>query len=130
MKHKKLIIAGLVLCVAIGALAYAAFTGSIDYYNSVGELKAEGIVDKTVKVRGVVMEGTVEFNSDEGDYVFVIYDEDNEAETLTVVYNEPSLPDAFDEGKGVVAQGKLSEDDRFLASSLIVSCPSKYQAEE
>ena len=78
----------------------------------------------------MVMEGTIEFDADEGDYTFVIYDEDNEAETLTVVYNEPSLPDAFSEGKGVVAQGKLGEDDRFLASSLIVSCPSKYQAEE
>lgn len=128
MKHKKFVVGGFILCIAVGGLVFAALGGSIDYYNTIGELKERGEFGETVKVRGVVMEDSLEFNSEIGEYTFVLYDEENTAETLAISFSH-ALPDSFKEGTGVVAQGKLSEDQHFVASSLLVSCPSKYQSE-
>ena len=130
MKHKKFIIGAIILCAAIGVLAFFALGDSIDYYNTISELKAQEVSDETVKVRGVVMQDSIEFDSGTGEYSFILYDEEDEAQTLPVVYTG-ALPDSFKEEGGVVAEGKLtSSQEPFQASRLIVSCPSKYESEE
>jgi len=129
MKHKKLIFGGLILCIAIGGLAYFALGDSIDYYNTIGDLKAQEVSDDTVKVRGVVMQDSLEFDSATGEHSFILYDEENEVQTLPVVYSG-ALPDSFKEEGRVVVEGKLNKDQPFHASRLIVSCPSKYESQE
>ena len=39
------------------------------------------------------------------------------------------LPDMFAEGRDVIVEGIYEGDDRFVAETILTSCPSKYEPE-
>jgi cytochrome c-type biogenesis protein CcmE len=108
--------------VILAALAFGAtsFQTSLTPYVTVAEAKsAKG----TVQVSGLL--------ADQGSYDqagnFVFTMKDDKANTLSVVYKHPR-PANFETATGVVAIGRF-EGGVFLADSLLVKCPSKYEEE-
>lgn len=131
MKRRKLVIVGLVVCLALGFLGYVVYTllgSSLDYYQTVSELKAKGrsVYDQGVRVNGNVVPESIEFDTESITLTFIITDD---KETLDVSY-KGTIPDNFEDDTQVVLEGKLHSTGIFHASKIITKCPSRYEAEE
>ena len=121
-----------VLIVAIvGTLAWLAASGineSKTYYKTISELKAAtgSEAAKRVRVTGDVVPGSIKR---EGERVhFVIHEKDHNL-SLNVVYTgKDPLPDTFRDSAQAMADGKMTTDGTFHASSIAAKCPSKYEA--
>jgi len=127
VRRKRIIIGGLVVCLAIGYLGYTLLESSLPYYSTVSELKERGdsVYGQGVRVNGEVVPGSIEFDARNLILTFVITDE---RETLPVVY-EGIVPDTFNNQTDVVLEGKLDSTGLFHARSIVTKCPSKYEAE-
>jgi cytochrome c-type biogenesis protein CcmE len=127
LKKKKFLIGGIVVFAAIGFLSYTAFAGSNVYYYEVGELvgKSASVYGDTVKVRGLVVGGSVQRQTEGAVMNFQVVDGDT-VTTLPVVY-QGVVPDTFSEGIEVVVEGNLSQDGVFLADVIMPKCPSRYE---
>jgi cytochrome c-type biogenesis protein CcmE len=126
LKRKKFIIGAVIVFAAIGVLSVRAFAGSATYYYEVAELlgKQESIRSDTVKVRGVVAEGSVVKQTEGARLEFTLAD-DSRANSLLVAY-QGVVPDTFKEGSEVVCEGKWGSDGVFRATVLMPKCPSRY----
>jgi len=127
LKRRRLLIGGLLVCLAVAYLSYSGLQGSTIYYFTVSEIKQQGdsIHDQNVRVAGEVSPGSVDRESKGLVLSFTVTDG---PQSLLVVY-EGVVPDAFIAGGDVVVEGKLGADDIFQARRLLVKCPSKYVPE-
>jgi cytochrome c-type biogenesis protein CcmE len=125
-KKKKFIIGAIIVFAAIGVLSVRAFAGSATYYYEVSELvsKGDSVRGDTVKVRGMVAEGSVLRQTEGARLSFTLADATG-ASSLPVVY-QGVVPDTFKEGSEVVCEGKWGADGVFGATVLMPKCPSKY----
>lgn len=121
-----------VVLLVIGGLALvvqSSTSGGV-YDMTIGELlaQADDYMGKDVRVNGIVQAGSFRENpSSEGiDIQFTIGD--NEGNTMKVRYHQ-LLPDAFQEGRQVIVQGKLLSKTEIECDRLTVKCPSKYKDE-
>ena len=106
-RHKKLAIAGGVLCAiaAAAALVMNAFQSNLVFFFSPTQVAAgEAPKGKPFRVGGMVKEGSIRREADGVTLRFVVTDTEKD---LAVAYRG-ILPDLFKEGKGVVAQGQLN----------------------
>ena len=126
-KKKKFIIGAIIVFAAIGVLSVRAFAGSATYYYEVSELvsKADSIRGDTVKVRGVVANGSVVRQAAGAHLDFSLTDAATGAKSLPVAY-QGVVPDTFQEGREVVCEGTWGTDGVFRATVLMPKCPSKY----
>ena len=122
---KKLIIGGVILCVALGFLIYTLLDSSMSYYLTVSELVDGGSArhSEEVRVSGIVVEGSLV--QDDHGFQFAIADE---RASLPVIYSD-DLPHTLTAGKEIVAKGKYGTDGIFRANKLIMKCASKYESE-
>lgn len=125
--NKKLV-AGII--VVVGALFYFVFSslgGSSVYYITVGELKAMGpsAYEKTVRVAGKVVEGSIHWDPQTLTLTFEIADESGK---LPVVYHGPR-PDLLRDGAEAVVEGRYTPEGIFKVNpkGLLLKCPSRYQ---
>lgn len=130
MNRKLRFLAG--LAVIVGALAYLMITGfsrSAMYYFDIGELldKGPSIQGKYVKVMGDVVTDSVSWDASTVTLRFEISDG---ARRLPVVYNDVQPDNIRDPGTKAVLEGRLGSDGVFVAEKLMLSCPSKYEAEK
>jgi cytochrome c-type biogenesis protein CcmE len=118
---------GLVVTIALGYLGFTALQGASMYYLTVDELLArdDAAYGERVRVMGKVENGSVVKNSETNTLRFTVASEDGT--TLPVVYSG-MVPDAFKQGSDVVVEGNLTQAGTFEADSLLVKCPSKYEA--
>lgn len=125
-KQKRLLLSGVVLVFAIGYLTFSMFGNSMAYFETPGELIAQGesVYGKAVRVNGDVLPGSMvreplnlQFTVTAGDG------------SVPVVYKGIDIPDTLKDGAEVVVEGKLEADGIFLASKILAKCPSKYEAE-
>jgi cytochrome c-type biogenesis protein CcmE len=125
-KNKKVIIGAVIVLAAIVFLSIRAFAGSATYYYELAELnqKSQSLYGETVKVRGLVEEGSVQQVTESATLRFIMTDESRNF-TLPVVY-KGAVPDTFKEGSEVVCEGILGVDNIFQARVLMPKCPSKY----
>ncbi|NWF83849.1 MAG: cytochrome c maturation protein CcmE [Bryobacteraceae bacterium] len=121
-----------VLVVAIiGTLVWLAASGiseSKTYYKTISELKSASGAEaaKRVRVTGDVVPGSIRR---EGERVHFVICEKERNLTLNVVYTgKDPLPDTFRDSAQAMADGKMSADGTFHASSIAAKCPSKYEA--
>lgn len=131
MRSRKVIIGGLVICIALGYLGYLGYTllgSSLDYYATVSDLKEKGesIYDQKVRVNGEVIPDSIVFDTENLTLTFTITDGH---ESLEIIY-EGLRPDGLENQTDVVLEGMLSTADVFHASSILTKCPSKYEADE
>lgn len=133
MGHKKILIGSLILCLALGYLGYLGYTlldSSVEYFNSVSELKQKGeaVYDQEVQVKGEVVPNSIEFNAENATLTFTITDED-EQETLEVLHKGDESSTLKSNAK-IVLVGKLDSTGIFYSTSITTKCPSKYETAE
>ncbi|MBI2894056.1 MAG: cytochrome c maturation protein CcmE [Deltaproteobacteria bacterium] len=114
-----------------GSVAYLlsqSFGEQMVYSKYVDELLAHRgeYVGRTVRVEGIVEEGSLESRAGSLDYRFSIT---KGGKSIRVRYHG-IMPDTFREGGGVVAQGRLGRSDLFVADQVMAKCPSKYEMQE
>jgi cytochrome c-type biogenesis protein CcmE len=111
---------GIVIAGCVGYLIYSASGGSSEYYLTVSELKAQHAAGD-VRVAGVVQNDVV--RSDGG--LHVRFTEKDSTASMLVEY-QGQLPDIFQPGITVVAEGTLGSDGVFHARNVLAKCPSRF----
>lgn len=118
---KSHIIAIIIIAIAIGAIlstvadssTYAAF--SVAAKNPDSEYHIVGKLNKEKKL---------EYNPEVNANLFAFYLIDSEGQERKVLFNG-TKPNDFERSEQIVVVGKCKEKD-FIASSILMKCPSKY----
>ncbi len=119
-----LAVAGLGVAVALGL---NAFQQNLMFFFSPSQIAAgEAPYDRKFRMGGLVEEGSVV--RDEHTLV-VVFNVSDGAKTVPVSY-EGILPDLFREGQGIVAQGRLGKDGKFVASEVLAKHDENYMPPE
>jgi cytochrome c-type biogenesis protein CcmE len=111
---------GGVVAACVGFLAYSASGGSSEYYLTVSELRAHA-TSGDVRVAGVVQN---DVQRSQGG-LHVQFTEKDGTASVPVEYSG-TLPDIFQPGITVVAEGKLGTDGVFHARAVLAKCPSRF----
>lgn len=126
LRNKRLALAGglLLAAGAIAALVMNAFQSNMVFFYTPTQVDAkEAPANRTFRIGGLVETGTVKRD---GLHVnFIVTDT---AKTVAVRY-QGVLPDLFQEGKGVVAQGQLN-DGVFVARQVLAKHDENYMPPE
>ena len=109
-----------VVAACVGYLIYSASGGTSVYYLTVSQLRAQSPAGD-VRVAGVVQN---DVQKSEGG-MHVTFTEKDSTASLPVEYTG-TLPDIFQPGITVVAEGKLGRDGVFHATALLAKCPSRF----
>lgn len=109
-----------VVVACVGYLIYSASGGSSVYYLTVSQVRAHQPAGE-VRVAGVVQDDVMK--SDGG--LHVTFTEKDSTASLPVEYTG-TLPDIFQPGITVVAEGRLGSDGVFHAKTLLAKCPSRF----
>jgi cytochrome c-type biogenesis protein CcmE len=112
-----------VVAACVGYLIFTASGGSSEYYLTVSELRAHPSAGD-VRVAGVV-QGDVQ-KSNGG--LHVTFTEKDATAAMPVEYSG-ALPDIFQPGITVVAEGRLGSDGVFHARTLLAKCPSRFSTQ-
>jgi len=98
---------------------------NVVYFQSPSEIRALSELDKKkIRVGGMVKKDSISINSSE--LKFVITDFKNE---INVTYTG-AIPNLFEEGKGVVAEGVLNDRNFFSASKILAKHDENYMPPE
>ena len=128
-RHKKLALIGCALAVVgiIAALVLNALNSNIALYISPTDVAAgKAPQGKVVRIGGMVKEGSLQRQADGVTLAFVVTDTEKD---ITVNY-KGILPDLFKEGKGVVAQGRMSDAGTFTANEVLAKHDENYMPPE
>ena len=98
---------------------------NVVYFQSPSEIKSLIELDKKkIRVGGMVKKESIFINSNEVN--FIITDFKNE---INVIYSG-AVPNLFAEGKGVVAEGFLKDNNYFLATKILAKHDENYMPPE
>jgi len=128
-RHKKFVaigagVAGLGLAVG---LVLSAFQKNLVFFFTPSQVAAkEAPVGRSFRIGGLVETGSVKREPDGVTVRFIVTDTAN---SMPVEFRGP-LPDLFKEGKGVVAQGKLTDAGLFQASEVLAKHDENYMPPE
>ena len=129
----RFIILGAVLVLAVGYMVFAAFPGNVLYFLTVSELlRADEYQDgQRVRVAGALVGGSFHRQERSIHSSFQLTDKEGGAtERLTASY-VGVMPDLFfNPHSEIILEGRYGPDHVFEAESILVKCPSKYQALE
>ncbi len=107
----------------IGYLITAS--GDVSSYANFDDAKP----DSTVKIAGnLVKSKPIVFDPNTNANYFSFFMEDKEGKTMQVV-NYGAKPQDFEMSESIVITGQL-EEDKFIASDILLKCPSKYKDQE
>jgi cytochrome c-type biogenesis protein CcmE len=117
-----LILASIILSVF---LILQSLKENVVYFQSPSEIKIlKEISKKKIRVGGMVKENSINMNADKIN--FIITDFKNE---INVIYSG-AVPNLFEEGKGVVAEGFLKERNYFSATKILAKHDENYMPPE
>lgn len=124
-----MLIGGIVLLI-IGLMVYATMTTGA-YYLTVDEVldRTPEIYGERVRVNGIVVGDSEDWNVEESTLRFTVYDENDELGTgaqLPIVYVGPR-PDNFQRAVSAIIEGTLLPSGEFKAQTLLLKCPSRYE---
>jgi cytochrome c-type biogenesis protein CcmE len=109
------------------ALTLRAFQENMMFYVEISEVAAGNVPeDRNFRVGGLVVENSVKRAAGALDVEFTLTDTVNE---LPIVYSGV-LPDLFREGQGIIAHGRLDEDGRFVADTVLAKHDENYMPPE
>jgi cytochrome c-type biogenesis protein CcmE len=121
----------LLITLGIAALAIAgmfvlnAFQSNLVFFFTPTQVsQGEAPKGRAFRVGGMVKEGSLKKDGENVEFVVTDF-----AHDVPVSY-KGLLPDLFKEGKGVVAQGKLSGDNQFTASEVLAKHDENYMPPE
>lgn len=129
-KRKQRLIIALVIVLlsslTVGLTSYA-LRGNINLFYSPSEVAAgEAPTDRSIRVGGMVVEGSVTRARDKLETRFIVTDF---VSSVTVTY-DGILPDLFAEGEGVVATGILGANGVVTASEVLAKHDENYMPPE
>jgi len=128
-RHKRIIFIGCGLA-ALGLATWmvlGAFRDNLVFFFSPTQVAAkEAPVNRTFRIGGLVQEGSLKRDSDGLTIRFVVTDTAN---TIPISY-KGILPDLFKEGRGCVAQGRLSDNGVFHAEEVLAKHDENYMPPE
>ena len=128
-RHKRIgfIVVGLAGLSLAAYLVSSAFRNNLVFFFSPTQVAAkEAPVNRTFRIGGLVQEGTLKREPDGLTVRFIVTDT---AQSIPVVY-KGILPDLFKEGRGCVAQGKLTSDGVFQAEQVLAKHDENYMPPE
>jgi cytochrome c-type biogenesis protein CcmE len=109
------------------ALTLRAFEENMMFYVEISEVAAGNVPeDRNFRVGGLVVENSLKRAEGALDVEFTLTDTVNE---LPIVYSGV-LPDLFREGQGIIAHGRLDEDGRFVADTVLAKHDENYMPPE
>lgn len=117
-----------VVVVVVGYLALSSVGNALVYYLTPSELLERGddAVGSTVRLGGMVEEGSVSQQDDPFELTFILTDGER-----SITVRTGSAPTAsFREGSGAVVEGQLGSDGIFDATQVIVKHDETYVAPE
>ena len=131
-----LLIALVVMGAAVLLLVMGQDSQDLKYAKSVEEVFQQGdsLKDKTVKVQGALVPGSLLKRDDPCEYRFKIHEKGKpESEPLSVRYEQCIVPDTFRDVKGmeveVTVHGRLA-GDYIAANQIEAKCPSRYEMQQ
>ena len=128
-RAKKLMLVGVGLAFIATAvtLVLNAFEENLVFFHTPTEIHEKKVAfDRTLRVGGLVEQGSVKRDDTTTSVYFRITDNNS---TIDVEYSG-ILPDLFREGQGVVAEGKLFESGKFVASRVFARHDETYMPPE
>ena len=128
-RRRRMVLVGLIV-VGVGAavtFALNAFQENLLYFYSTSDVVGgKAPTDRTIRIGGMVTQGSVQRESGSLEVRFVLTDY---AKDVTVSYSGV-LPDLFREGQGVVTRGKLVGDNLSVAEEVLAKHDEKYMPPE
>jgi len=126
-KRIAMVAGGLTALAVVAGLVLSAFQQNLVFFFTPSQVAAnEAPQGKTFRIGGMVETGSVKRQPDGLTVRFIVTDT---AKSVPVVYRG-ALPDLFREGKGVVAQGRVSPDGVFQASEVLAKHDENYMPPE
>lgn len=133
MISNRFLLAGLVVALAVGFLAYSRSQVSLVYYYTVSEVVAAGeaLTDKQIRVSGRVADGSIRRDEQTSSLSFVLTDESGSA--AIPVAHTGVIPDLFGYARDgryqdVVVEGRYRGPTGISAEQLIVAHDAQYEA--
>ena len=124
-KRAAIIVGGVATLALAAYFVLNAFESNLVFFFTPSQISSgEAPKNRTFRVGGMVKENSIK--RDNLTVSFVVTDSVKE---VSVAYTG-ILPDLFKEGKGVVAQGKLSNDGQFVASEVLAKHDENYMPPE
>ena len=121
-----LIAIGAVFLAGGGYLVSLALERNISYFYTPTEIAETGLSDGArIRLGGLVAEGSVQPVDD----AVVAFKVTDGAHEVNVTYSG-ILPDLFREGQGVIAQGRFSPDNVFVADTILAKHDENYVPKE
>jgi cytochrome c-type biogenesis protein CcmE len=126
-KRTLAIVGGVATLAAATALVLNAFQSNLVFFFSPTQVaQQEAPKDRAFRIGGLVEKGSIKRDANGLTVTFAVTDT---AKTVPVTYTG-MLPDLFQEGKGVVAQGKLRPDGVFVADQVLAKHDENYMPPE
>lgn len=121
------ILIGLALLSGAVALILNALDSNLNHFYAPTEIaQGKAPLDKSIRVGGLVTAGSVKRDPQSLKVHFDVSDNQNQ---LSIEF-EGILPDLFREGQGIIAEGKLVEANKFVASKVLAKHDEKYMPPE
>lgn len=121
------ILGGVAIVAAAAGLVLFALKDNVSlYFTPTQVFNKEAPQGHSFRIGGLVEAGSVKR---EGDGLTVHFSITDTSKTMPVTY-KGILPDLFKEGKGVVAQGKLRDDNVFYADEVLAKHDENYMPPE
>lgn len=131
-----LLIALVVMATAVFVVVMGQDSKDLKYAKSVEEVFTEGdsLKDKTMKVQGALVPGSLLKRDDPCEYRFKIHEKGKpQSEALAVRYAQCIVPDTFRDVKGmeveVTVHGRLA-GGYIAADQIEAKCPSRYEMQQ
>jgi cytochrome c-type biogenesis protein CcmE len=126
VKRKGILIAGIVVILSgFGYLMYGGIGENLVYFLTPSELLAKGneAVDAPVRLGGMVVPGSVEWDADQLDLRFRLTDGSNQI----LVHSKGAPPTMFRDTIGVIVEGRLQPGGLFESTNLMVKHSNEYR---
>ncbi len=122
------LVAGLLLVGVIISLMIYGLTTAKAYWLTVDEVyqRGDSMVSQRLRVNGVLVEGSEQWNPEEVTLRFKIQDEENPGQQLSIIFYGPR-PDNFYRAASVITEGELLPGGIIEADVLHLKCPSRYE---
>jgi cytochrome c-type biogenesis protein CcmE len=128
-RQQRMLAVGLAVAgIAIAAaLTLRAFKENMMFYVEISDVVKGNVPDdRNFRVGGLVVENSVRRRSGELDIEFTLTDLQSE---LPILYSG-ILPDLFREGQGIIAHGRLNDDGKFVADTVLAKHDEQYMPPE
>ena len=129
IRKQRLIVVSLVVVLSSAAagLVAVALRDNINlFYPPVDVLAGKAPNNRSIRLGGMVVEGSIERSDTELDTTFWVTD----YEASVAVRYSGILPDLFAEGEGVVAEGVLDDDGVLIATQVLAKHDENYMPPE